>query len=94
MQERRYAQLAGRVDQLGDHMQAVSPNSGSSVEPLRNRRLLIDAAALEELNERLQRAERRILGRLADGLLALDERNRIYDELSDPNPIDSKEAKR
>lgn len=84
LQERRYEQLSSRLDRLSEDLGALrrpiegEPNNLRSTE-LSNSSL--EVSELEDLNARLQRSERRILGRLEDALLARDLESKQVDAL-------------
>lgn len=79
LQERRYEQLAKRLDNMSPlrgHRSGTSSTSEVSGNPSQ-----VGYSELRNINERLQRAERRILGKLENEALSADEQVRELDRL-------------
>lgn len=88
---RRYEQLAERLDDLLARRTAYTSTSGVEEN---NERLQTGTSELQDVNARLERAERRILGRLENEALSADAQIRelerivssLYDKRSRNNP--------
>lgn len=89
LQERRYEQLAKRLDALSQGISSQSPSTRGSV--LEGRQTGPKLSELEDLNARAERAERRILGRLENIMLDNDRRFRTVEKVAS-NCCDHKEV--
>src|SRR5690625_1493558 len=82
LQERRYEQLARRIDKWTPSSFEKSAIDNDSITECRG--LTAGISELEHLNARMQRAEQRILGKLENLLLDSDRQLRVLKELA-PN---------
>lgn len=73
LQERRYDQLAGRLDAPKVGFPDASNTARQS--------MMVELSELEQMNVRLQRAERRVMGQLENEALASDRKNREWERL-------------
>lgn len=68
LQERRYGQVSGRLDYTNDYLRLLKKLIGRSGDGRSSRSVdsSNDIARFDELVARIQRAERRVLGRIED----------------------------